>query len=89
MYKKNHPFHPGDNIKTVKVKNSDFFTKNLIPNVLVFEVDTIKNPIQVYSNKGPRTFPRGDNSENTWTKFKELLLKKHRTNFNEMCYFGF
>ena len=64
MYKKNHPFHPGDNDKTVKVKNSDFFTKNLITKrSCLLSWHLIKYPIQVYSNKGPRPFPRGDNNE--------------------------
>ena len=42
--------------------------------------------IQVCSNEGSRPFPRGDNytySENTLTKFENLLLKNHRANFKQ------
>ena len=49
-----------------------------------------KNPwvmgIQVYSNEGLCPFPRGDNKEieNTLTNLKNLLLKNHRANFNQL-----
>ena len=41
--------------------------------------------IKVCSNKGPRSFPRGDNYEiaKTMTNFTNLLLKNHWTNFDQ------
>ena len=36
-----------------------------------------------FSNKGPRLFPRGDNSENTLTTFKITFLHNHWANFNQ------
>ena len=42
--------------------------------------------IQICSNEGSRIFPRGVNktySENTLTKFKNLLLQNHWANFNQ------
>ena len=44
------------------------------------------NGIQVYSNAGPRPFPRGDNNEiakKIFTKFKNLLLQNHLSYFNQ------
>ena len=44
--------------------------------------------IQVYSNEGPRPFPRGGNNEiakkiHVFTKFKNLLLQNHWAYFNQ------
>ena len=58
-----------------------------------FQPNGTKHPwvkgIQVCSNEGPHPFPRGDNyenSENTLTKFKTLLLKNYRADFNQISH---
>ena len=45
--------------------------------------------VKVCSNKGPRPFPRGDNSKNILTKFKNYPLQNNRSNFNQTWYRAF
>ena len=85
-------FSRADNYKMVKIHrqiSKIFFSRSTEP--FSTKLGT-KHPwvkvIQVYSNEGPRLFPRADNYEiakNTLTKFKNLL-QNHLAIFNQTCH---
>ena len=88
-------FTRGDNYEIVKIhwQNLKFFLKNHWANFnQTWHKTSLGDWTQVYSNEGPSLFWRGDNYEiakNTLTKFKNVFLKNHLSNFNKTWHNAF
>ena len=88
---KGHALFPrGDNSKNVKFYwkylKIFFFRTNGPVSTKVGTKHLRVTGIQVCSNEGPRSFPRGDNSKRVkfyWKYFLKILLQKHLDNFNK------